>query len=76
MPWRARPRPTLTLDWFNAEGAINNSVELEDVLTTEVAISAGADGSVAESSSYNYSRIKWTAGSNEASWDVAKNVGN
>lgn len=71
----AKHTPTFTLDWFDAEGNVNNSVELDDVLPTNVALGVGLDGSVTESSSYVYTRIKWTAGSNEAGWDVGKSTG-
>jgi type VI protein secretion system component Hcp len=64
--------PTFSLDWFDAQGNVNNAVELTDVLVTSVSLSAGTDGSVTETSAYSYTSIKWTAGSKEAGWDVGK----
>jgi type VI protein secretion system component Hcp len=63
----------VTVDWFADDGSVNNGVSLEDSLVTSWSISTGEGGTLDESVSFTYPKIRWTAGITEAGWDVAAN---
>lgn len=63
---------TLKLDWYSDETTVNNSLELDGVAVTEVALTTGDDGTLNESASFVYSKILWSTPKSQATWDVVK----
>jgi type VI protein secretion system component Hcp len=64
------------VQWFRAGASgpeLQHQTTLESVQAVSVQMTTGTDGNLTESVGYVYDRIRWSAGGNEASWDLSRN---
>lgn len=64
---------TVNVDFFADATTVNNGVQLEGVVVTNVALSTDPSGALSEKTSFGYQTINWTAGKVTAGWDIAAN---